>query len=149
MNTTHNPEPLHGLGSPQTAKESVVRRGPIVSLSLAILAGAAYLGCQGTASADPLPYGPDSCIQGFVWRDANPTDHVCVTPDVRTRTGQENQLASQRVSPSGGPYGPDTCLEGFVWREALTGDHVCVPPESRTEAANDNAAAPSRKATNV
>ena len=97
-----------------------------------------------TASA--LPYGPDTCKQGFVWREAQPSDHVCVTPDIRTQTAQENSFAAARRDPNGGAYGPDTCLVGFVWREAFSGDHVCVPPDSRSQAAADNAAAPSRGA---
>jgi hypothetical protein len=97
-----------------------------------------------TASA--LPYGPDTCKQGFVWREAQPTDHVCVTPDIRTQTADENNLADQRRDPNGGAYGPDTCLVGFVWREAFADDHVCVPPESRDQAHADNAAATSRRA---
>jgi len=86
----------------------------------------------------------DRCLQGFVWREARPSDHVCVTPAVRTDTHNENLLADSRRSPNGGPFGPDTCKQGFVWREAFSGDHVCVPPASRTRAANDNAAAASR-----
>lgn len=101
------------------------------------------------AVADPLPYGPDTCIQGYVWRAGEPGDVVCVTPSVRDSTAEENQLAGQRREPNGGPYGPDTCRQGFVWREAFGGDHVCVTPASRTQAANDNAAASSRKAANV
>jgi hypothetical protein len=92
-----------------------------------------------------LPYGPDTCKQGFVWREAQPSDHICVTPQTRTQTAQENSLAATRRDPNGGAYGPDTCLQGFVWREAFSGDHVCVPPASRDQAASDNAAAASRR----
>ena len=81
-----------------------------------------------TASA--LPYGPDTCKQGFVWREAQPSDHVCVTPDIRTQTAQENSFAAARREPNGGAYGPDTCLVGFVWREAFSGDQ-CVCHQTR------------------
>jgi hypothetical protein len=97
-------------------------------------------------TAAALPYGPDTCKVGFVWREARPSDHVCVTPDIRTQTAQENGLAAARRDPNGGAYGPDTCLQGFVWREAFSDDHVCVPTDSRTQAVNDNAAAASRRA---
>ena len=98
------------------------------------------------APAPPsLPYGPDTCLQGYVWRDAFPNDHVCVTPDIRTQAAQDNALAASRRSPTGGPYGPDTCLPGYVWREASPTDHVCVPPETRQQAANDNAQAANRR----
>lgn len=85
-------------------------------------------------------YGPDTCAEGFVWREAcGPTDHVCVTPDIRSQAQQDNQLASHRRKPGGGTYGPDTCLQGFVWREACGAqDHVCVPPATHARAADDN-----------
>ena len=64
-------------------------------------------------------YGADTCLEGYVWRGAIPTDHVCVTPLVRMQTAQENDQAAAHRSPTGGPYGPDTCLNGYVWREAV------------------------------
>ncbi len=91
-------------------------------------------------------YGPAGCKVGFVWRAARAGDLVCVTPQTRDETAQENQQAAARRDPHGGAYGPDTCLQGFVWRDAFTGDHVCVTPDSRDRAAADNAAAPSRVA---
>lgn len=122
----------------------------IAPASMAMLAIFGALGTAGVAVAGPndLPYGPDTCIQGFVWREANPSDHVCVTPNVRTRTAQENAQAAADREPNGGPYGPDTCKQGFVWREAYQGDVVCVTPNIRSEAAADNAAAESRKQAN-
>jgi hypothetical protein len=85
-------------------------------------------------------------VQGFVWREAFPGDHVCVDPAVRAQAAADNQLAPQRRMPGGGAYGPDTCRQGFVWREARPEDHVCVPPETRTQTANDNRAAAGRVA---
>ena len=83
------------------------------------------------------------CLAGFVWREARPSDRVCVTGAVRADTRTENQLAASRRNPNGGQYGTNTCLAGFVWREAFPGDQVCVPGASRTRAASDNAAAAS------
>jgi hypothetical protein len=94
-----------------------------------------------------LPYGPDTCIDGFVWREALATDHVCVSPGARQQARDENTQAGARRNPAGGPYGPDTCLVGFVWREATGDDHVCVPPQSRQQARDDNAHAQERKAS--
>ena len=87
----------------------------------------------------------DRCLTGFVWREANANDKVCVTSALRTQTREENRLAASRRSPTGGPSGPDTCLQGFVWREAVMGDRVCVPPWSRTQAQKDNAEAANRR----
>lgn len=89
---------------------------------------------------------PDACIEGYVWREAYPGDHVCVTPEVREQAAADNRQASTRREPQGGAYGPDTCKPGFVWREARPEDHVCVTPEVRTQTARDNALAHTRRA---
>lgn len=85
----------------------------------------------------------ERCLQGYVWREARPTDRVCVPPAERTATQQENALAASRRAGSG-PYGPDTCIQGYVWREAYSGDRVCVTPASRTRAAQSNSLHASR-----
>jgi hypothetical protein len=91
------------------------------------------------------PYGPDTCKQGFVWREAVPGDRVCVLPATRDETRRDNALAAGRRAGSG-PYGPDTCKQGFVWREAVPGDRVCVLPATRDQARRDNALAAGRRA---
>lgn len=91
------------------------------------------------AQADPnLPYGPNTCVQGLVWREARAGDAVCVRPDDRTRTGQENATAADRRDPNG-PYGPQSCKQGSVWRQAFDGDTVCVTPDTRRENLDWNA----------
>lgn len=120
----------------------------IAPLSLALVAAFGGIGSAATAVADPLPYGPDTCIQGYVWREARPGDVVCVTPAVRDTTAGDNAAAGQRVDPNGA-YGPNSCKQGFVWREAFGGDVVCVTPATRSQASSDNAAAASRKAANA
>lgn len=96
-----------------------------------------------------LPYGPDTCRQGYVWREAFPGDHVCVTPAVRSQAALDNNQASAHKMPGGGPYGPDTCRQGYVWREARPGDHVCVTPETRAQTASDNRQAANRLASST
>src|SRR5229473_4082966 len=49
--------------------------------------------------------GPDTCIQGFVWREAGPDDHVCVPPAIRDQTLGDNGQAAARRNPNGGPTG--------------------------------------------
>ena len=92
-----------------------------------------------------LAYGPDTCRDGYVWREAIPSDHVCVTPEARSRTASENAAAASRVQPGGGAYGPATCIMGFVWREAYPGDVVCVTPEIRELVKQENNLGPSRR----
>lgn len=96
---------------------------------------------SGRAATNPGTYG--TCTEGYVWREASPSDHVCVTPAVRDQTATENESAAARRMGSG-PDGPDTCKYGYVWREAFPDDHVCVEPSSRTQAARDNREAQNR-----
>jgi hypothetical protein len=97
-----------------------------------------------TAATTPRVAG--LCRQGFVWREARPTDHVCVTPATRQQAAFDNSHAYERRNHFGGPYGPNTCVQGFVWREAFAGDLVCVIPATRQQAADDNRLAPYRVA---
>lgn len=103
---------------------------------------AAAGGSQALATGD---FGPDTCLQGYVWRDAFANDHVCVTVATRSQAAADNAAAASRRSPNGGAFGPDTCLQGFVWRQAIPADHVCVTVATRSQAAADNAAGASRR----
>jgi hypothetical protein len=84
----------------------------------------------------------DVCASGYVWREARPADHVCVTPESRALVRQENSRAQQRWTV--GAYGPHTCIQGYVWREAFQGDDVCVTPERRDQVREENRLASSR-----
>lgn len=94
----------------------------------------------------PPDIAPGTCISGYVWREAGPSDHVCVIPEVRDLVAKQNELADSRRDPRGGAYGPNTCLSGYVWREAFPTDLVCVTPEERDQAAKDNRLAATRVA---
>ena len=43
------------------------------------------------------PYGPDTCIEGYVWREATPSDRVCVTPAAREQAVRDNGQKQFRV----------------------------------------------------
>lgn len=101
------------------------------------------------AAAPAQATHPDACIQSYVWREAYPGDHVCVTPETRAEAARDNEQAAARRQPEGGAYGPDTCKPGFVWREARPQDHVCVTPEVRRQTADDNGQAPARRVAGV
>jgi hypothetical protein len=81
---------------------------------------------------------PGLCKVGYVWRQAAPTDRVCVTPASRYQAAADNQLADTRRDPQSA-YGPTACKAGFVWREAFAGDMVCVTPEVRDLVRHENA----------
>ena len=88
---------------------------------------------------------PDACIDGYVWREAYPDDHVCVALATREQAAADNKLATTRREPQGGAYGADTCKPGFVWRDARPNDYVCVTPEVRAQTARDNSLAHTRQ----
>ena len=117
-------------------------------LAAGVFGALGAIGSGAVATADPLAYGPNTCIDGYVWREASQYDETCVLPQTRTDTATENNLAIQNREPGGGAYGPDTCRQGFVWREAFANDRVCVTPDVRAQAAADNAAAPARLVAN-
>lgn len=107
-------------------------------LVLSLLAGA--VAPASTAFADDFAYGPDTCRTGYVWREAQPFDRVCVRPASRAAAARENALALSRIDPAGA-YGPFSCVAGYVWREAFPGDAVCVTPGRRAAVARENAEA--------
>ena len=108
---------------------------------VAVAAAALALAAMAAPALGAGNYGADTCLQGYVWRGAIPTDHVCVTPLVRMQTAQENDQAAAHRDPAR----PDTCLNGYVWREAVAGDHVCVFPARRQQARDDNAQVAARR----
>ncbi|MEO3769870.1 RICIN domain-containing protein [Micromonospora sp. B9E7] len=77
------------------------------------------------------PFGPSTCTQGNVWREATPGDHVCVDPKTRQFVKLDNRNPNQFRNPADQTFGPDTCQQGFVWREATPQDHLCVAPQVR------------------
>jgi hypothetical protein len=98
-------------------------------------------------TTEPILAQPDpaTCIQGYVWREATPNDLVCVTPETRTQTAEDNSVAASRIDPVDRTYGPLTCVQGYVWRVTTPNDLVCVTPEVRSQAAADNSQASSRR----
>ncbi|GAA2071811.1 hypothetical protein [Actinomadura alba] len=111
---------------------------------LAALAVAAGVVAVEAPAAVAAPYGPYTCKNGFVWREAVPGDQVCVTPQIRDQAVDENAWAPYRREPNGGAWGPNTCKTGFVWRLVRPNDLVCVPPASRDQAYSDNVNSPYR-----
>jgi hypothetical protein len=86
-----------------------------------------------TTSAAVGVYGPNTCKNGYVWREADRNDYVCVTPATRTQARNDNSAAGGRHVP-----GSTYCVNGYVWREAFAGDYVCVVPSVRSQTWDDN-----------
>ncbi|WP_018348519.1 hypothetical protein [Longispora albida] len=86
-----------------------------------------------TTSAAVSVSGPNGCQAGYVWREADSYDYVCVTWATRDQTAADNRAAPSRHVP-----GSAWCEPGYVWREAFAGDNVCVAPAVRSQAWDDN-----------
>jgi hypothetical protein len=118
----------------------------IRNIALAALVG---LTVAATSATQPVaaagPFGPDTCKNGYVWREAAPGDNVCVTPHMRDLVAYDNSQAAARRNPHGA-YGSNTCKNGYVWREAFVGDVVCVTPSMRSQVKYDNSMAAYRRA---
>lgn len=115
----------------------------------AVVAAALVVGCVHAEAVHARAAGSpaagtqaDSCKSGFVWRDANATDHVCVTPDSRQQVANENRVAAIRRAAPGSTH----CKAGFVWREAFPGDVACVVPARRASVHEENRVAATRVA---
>ncbi|HTK66053.1 MAG TPA: hypothetical protein VL595_26995, partial [Pseudonocardia sp.] len=60
-------------------------------------------------------YGPNTCVNGYVWREAYNGDVVCVTPDRRTLAHNDNAQAASRVlrnSPAPAPKPAQCTYDG-------------------------------------
>jgi len=121
----------------------VLSRTPIAEGWCVWVTGASPAPCESSSPIVPAAGAQGTCIQGYVWREAVPGDHVCVTPETRAQAQYDNSQAQSRIDPNGA-YGPDSCIQGYVWREAFPNDHVCVTPETRAQAQYDNSQAQSR-----
>ena len=119
-----------------------VRRGALVAgLALVVLAAFA----MSAAAIRPIDgYRTEKCLEGFVWRNAAPFDHVCVTPDIRARVAQQNAEAPAHTTTYGPYYGEMQCMDGYVWRDAYAGDQTCVVDSDRDQAHADNQTAGDR-----
>jgi hypothetical protein len=84
-----------------------------------------------------VEYGPLTCHLGYVWRQADQLDYVCVPPETRAQTLADNQANTHSRHKSGS----NDCIPGFVFREAFPGDTACVSPSVRSQVQLDNAQA--------
>lgn len=97
-------------------------------------------------TAPPAAPVADKCQTGYVYRLADPDDHVCVLPTSAAQVIKDNSeltQAQRKYNPPdpARPYGVDECLPGWVWRNAYSGDVVCVSVDTRTRTAQENAEA--------
>src|SRR3954449_13261230 len=123
--------------------------GAIVGLVIGLVAAAPVTAMNAPAGERRVvatfgAYGPDTCTPTNVWREATPTDHVCVDPTTRFFVQQDNEQPTRFRSPNGGEFGPDTCQQRYVWREATPTDPLCVAPTVRDTHQRLNERAPTK-----
>jgi hypothetical protein len=123
-------------GASHLLREHTGARAPVTSLAAngvrITVNSTTRFGASVTISSDITT----RCLSGYVWREARPSDLVCVPPATRSLAAADNVAAAGRTVS-----GSSTCRSGYVWREAYVGDLVCVPPATRSGAWADNAAA--------
>jgi hypothetical protein len=85
--------------------------GHVAAIAAASMLAGASVPSSASAAGD---HGPLTCLDGYVWRQATPRDHVCVTPEVRAQAAQDNRLAPSRASATSTTFGPDLCGPGYV-----------------------------------
>jgi len=118
-----------------------MRRQNVLSVSTFLLVSALLL----STFASEARAQSDECAAGFVWREAFPDDHVCVSPEVRDMVKEANRNAPQYTTKDG-----NECVPGYVWRMAGPRDQVCVSEDERDQAEQDNRLAETRlKSTTV
>jgi PASTA domain len=90
---------LEALGLVVTAeKNNVFNDCPDKVLKTTPAAGApAASGAAVTVTITALAYGPATCKQGFVWREAFQGDAVCVTPETRAQAQADNAAQGERT----------------------------------------------------
>jgi len=84
-------------------------------------------------------YGPDTCLEGYVWRGVTLADHVCVRSSVRDQVAADNQQPDAHRNPDG------TCASPYVPRNAVANDSICVAPATRQQVVFDNQRAALRR----
>src|SRR5690606_8639592 len=52
------------------------------------------------AEASICPWGPNQCLQAYVWRVITPDDLAYVTPEMRDLVTEDNALAEERKDPA-------------------------------------------------
>jgi hypothetical protein len=125
------------LGTTASRRRVVTRLAQVGGATLAAAAFGRRQFQDAAATSAACPYGWDTCVSGYVWRDAYPGDTYCVDPSQRAQAAADNAAAASRVDPNGA-YGPQSCVSGYVWRDAYDGDAVCVEPWVRDQVAYDN-----------
>jgi hypothetical protein len=123
---------IRKLGTPDRAPAQIVDASR-VKISVNWMSGDNASVSITTTSAAVGVYGPNTCKSGYVWRETDLFDYVCVTAATRTQAHNDNVADSGRHVP-----GSTYCVNGYVWREAFAGDLVCIVPSVRSQTWDDN-----------
>jgi WD40 repeat protein len=91
------------------------------------------------ALARAAGYGPQTCRNRYVWREATADDLVCVFPEVRAQALADRAAAEAQGGTAVG------CAEGLVPRRANDNDRACSTPDVAARTAEENRLDESRK----
>jgi hypothetical protein len=89
----------HGYDSGKVSCDLILKAGqPVRVRHVLRFIGRLLLGMPAAVHAQP--YGRDTCLQGFVWREATPGDHVCVSPQARSMALGQNRNSYKAAAPA-------------------------------------------------
>jgi hypothetical protein len=81
-----------------------------IKIGLFILSASLIFTTKALAIGD---FGPDTCMEGFVWREAcGPADRVCVPPRAETKRGKIMSPVQVGSSPEAVLRGPIPAVKG-------------------------------------
>ena len=96
-------------------------------------AGTAVIQIDQPYLSDHALYGPNTCKTGYVWREGDAKDLVCVTPTRRTQVANENAASASHKAANG--Y---DCLPNYVFRGAWPNDQACVTVAQKVQGQSES-----------
>jgi hypothetical protein len=130
---------------PKSISSTVIDRG-IVTFEAVSKDEVLALRGNGALFAESAPFNAaaGTCVEGFVWRQADANDHLCVSTERRAQVASDNAAGPSHIAPALPSRPAGTCDHGLVWREIDATDHVCVSPEAKGLALKEKAFEPYR-----
>lgn len=86
------------MRSESTCTWGVLRKRSAVLVAGLLIGALSDLSSMNSAAAAG-PYGPDTCVKGYVWREATAADHTCVAPSVREYHRRQTNAAVSWAVP--------------------------------------------------
>ncbi|KAL3119954.1 hypothetical protein niasHT_007082 [Heterodera trifolii] len=81
-------------------------------------------------------FGANACRSGFVWRNLDVYDYVCVTERRKQNAQREDKYSTSRTTAE--KQNATHCVEPFLPRKAFPGDKICVSAAEKFRVFREN-----------